>query len=198
MNFESPHIPSEEKEKGEGGMKNKLQKVVAFGAVGVAALAGEACSPDNKQTGDQQFAKEALSVLHNLRQENQKEQEKLLQSYFYNVGHPMSTVLSSKEGGSETKARAWDLVRKKGFFKNGEDGQIHMECKKIGLVPVEIRVNGQVVPVGPDDYSAEELAFIRNSGQSVEDFNDGGSQGDVENDTTPSSGKAFISHPDDF
>jgi len=92
------------------------------------------------------------------------------------------------------------LIKKKGFFKNGVDGKIHMECKRVGLVPVEIKVNGQFVPVGPDDYTIEELSFIRLTDKPVEDL--GSSSPELPNTgkkkTESRANKPFVSNADDF
>lgn len=153
-------------------LKSKIKKAVAIGATAAAVFGGEGCKPVDNASSNQEFAKEALKVLKEANQENVKSQEKFLSGYFYNLERPtgeMYDVLHSADGIKESQARAWDIVKKKGFFKNGADGKVNIEFKRIGLVPVEIKVNGEFVPVGSDDYTKEELGMTRRAGLEVED-----------------------------
>lgn len=195
MGFETPQfntgevLPEKESAKKKGGLKNKLQKLAAFGAIGVAALTGEGCAPDKnggseKQTSDPPI-KSSKWVSPDLDEAERQSVESIMES---TLKHPKEFIERNSLGRGEemfeklgyekilelyyagikegkhpdtfdvmTRARAVEISRKKG--KRAMMGNTSVSA--VAGVPVRIEVDGQVIPVGPSDYSAEELRNVR-------------------------------------
>jgi hypothetical protein len=213
MNFEKPlnanetqpeqQSESEVDNKAEN-LKNKFKRATTIGAIAAATFGAEGCKPDDEASKNQEFAREALRVLDNLNQEEEARDAEILSSYFNNVENPYRQVFLNHSDKDETITRARDLIKKKGMFKNGVDGKINIECKRIGLVPVEIKVNGQFVPLSPDDYTQAELNFLRTTPKGVESLDDEQTKQTKQNSApdskqeTNTNNKAFISNADEF
>jgi hypothetical protein len=162
----------------------------------------EGCKPSEqaeKQSDDQKFVEEATKVLKELNKENEVKEKENLSSYYQNVKSPMlQSYNTAKE--NLTRARAWEIVKNKGMLKGDPaTGKINLTISTIGLVPVEIKVNDQVVPISPDDYTPAELNIVRNSSEEIKNLDtfsaSAVSKKPVEESTEK---KVFVGHADDF
>lgn len=172
-------------------LKNKIKTGLAVGAVGVMALAGEACSPkkgagtENHSGKTEPRLKSSVYVSpdadfseaeikgalkaglrdadksHNSLRKGKEmtkglSQQEILRLYYELIKE--GKVSDPDKIVEMTKARAVELAQKKGV-KVIQASSI--EIKSVGGVPVEVRVDGQPVPVGPGDYTADELRTVR-------------------------------------
>jgi hypothetical protein len=168
MNLEQPQFNNPQLEKGKGTLKQKLQKAVALGGIAAATFAGEGCAQEkdsgvntqqgNKLTNEDIENDPDVRNLDRAFEQSGKPIEALLRSYYDNVAKGRAPAGAALE----TKARAWEIARKKGF-RVTDLGDI--EVVNAFHVPVQIKVNGQIVPVGPDDYTKRELELVRTSEQ---------------------------------
>lgn len=152
--MEKPEFELSQRESTENradSLKNKLQK----GAVVLAAftaLAGEGCSPDKGNDVEQVDGRDKqIEVQKRYVSPNPA----LLAEYRHNI----HTGNFPAEGQNErTLARALEIIILKGMSVNKES---RVEVEARGTVPVQIKIDGRIVPVGPDDYTSEELNIVR-------------------------------------
>lgn len=138
-------------EKGHDSLKDKLKK----GAVVLAAftaLAGEACSPDRgNEVGQTGGRSKSVQV----EKEQMKPNSVLLAEYYKNI-HEGN--FPSKGQSQRIVARALEIAVRKGI-RIGKGSRVSVEAR--GTVPVKIEIDGQPVPVGPNDYIKEELDLVK-------------------------------------
>lgn len=132
-------------------LKNRLQKGAAILAA-FTALASEACSPDRGNDGGQAGGR-SKSV--EVQGERMKPNSVLLAEYRKNIHLGNFPSEGQKE---RTLARALEIIILKGM---SVDKGSRVEVEARGTVPVQIKIDGQFVPVGHDDYTAEELDLVR-------------------------------------
>ncbi|KKW21226.1 MAG: hypothetical protein A2W52_00065 [Candidatus Taylorbacteria bacterium RIFCSPHIGHO2_02_49_25] len=147
--FPEQNSPNTER---QSGMKEKLQKVVALGAIGVTALAGEACSPDKGDEGGQAGG-QSKSV--EIQKDRMLPNPALLAEYHKNI---REWNFPSKGQKERIIARALEISINRGL-RIDKESRVEVEAR--GTVPVAIKIDGQPVPVGPGDYTAEELKLVR-------------------------------------
>lgn len=160
MNFEQPNLDAyAQEDKKKNNLKKTLQTAATLGAVAAAAFAGEGCTTEKKGLTNEDIENDPdVQRLDRAFEQSGKPIETLLHSYYDNVAKgraPSGTEL-------ETKARAWEIAQKKSF---GITDLGEIEVVNVFHVPVQIRVRGQIVPVGPDDYTKRELELVRTSEQ---------------------------------
>ncbi|MSU55187.1 MAG: hypothetical protein EXS46_01440 [Candidatus Taylorbacteria bacterium] len=139
-------------EKSAESFKEKLQKATMLGAVVFTALAGEACSKDNRNDAEQVGGPDKQI-------EAQKGYMSVDRALLAEYRHNIHTGNFPAEGQDKRiVARALEIIILKGGSVNKGST---IETKAYRTVPVEIKVDGQFIPVGPDDYTAEELRLVR-------------------------------------
>src|SRR3990167_4441193 len=147
--FPEQNSPNTER---QSGMKEKLQKVVALGAIGVTALAGEACSPDKGDEGGQAGG-QSKSV--EIQKDRMLPNPALLAEYHKNI---REWNFPSKGQKERIIARALEISINSGLRI---DKEISVEVDATGRVPVAIKIDGPTDAGGAGDYAAEKLKHVR-------------------------------------
>jgi hypothetical protein len=192
------NTPVQKKAEEKNTLKNKIQKAVGIGAVAAAVLSAEGCKPTSEPMSVGE-AKQLLKDFEPMRKENEAKEKENLSSYYQNVNNPMLQVIKTAKENL-TMARAREIVKNKGMLKGDPaTGKINLTISTIGLVPVEIKINDQVVPISPDDYTSAELNIVRNSSEEIKNLDtfsaSAVSKKPVEESTEK---KVFVGHADDF
>ena len=213
MNFESLLLtPDNDEKKTDSKVASKLVKAGQAALAAGVLLSGAGCKPDHQDTSskvsDADFVsgiKQTVDSLDKINKMDEQKKDSFLPAYYQ---HMKEEVFPSDSMAKESLARAREIIRNKGFhIGNGQK----IEVKVQGHVPVEIKVDGQFVPVGASDYTPEELTVVRLSQDISHAMKVDQTKIDLEpkqsavgssspknapdSETTPG---PFVSHPDDF
>lgn len=132
-------------------IKSKLSKSLQGGLAAFMLVAAAGCEKPSKNIEESAGSERKQEV----RIEQISPNSVLLSEYFKNINEGNFPATGQSE---RSLARAIDIALKKGM-RVAKNSRIEISAR--ATVPVKITVDGQIVPVGPDDYTARELQMVK-------------------------------------